>query len=73
MRDAVLALLAWGIEEAGVRNVVVSANEINSASVKLIESLPFFSRSGETQEEAWPEHKGGGMRTLLTWRWNRSN
>lgn len=71
MRDAVLAALAWAIEEAAVRHVVVSADESNFASVKLIESLPFFSRSGDAQELPWPEHKGGGMRTILNWRWNR--
>ncbi|KAG0646563.1 hypothetical protein D0Z07_7580 [Hyphodiscus hymeniophilus] len=70
MRNAVRALIWWGIEEMGVEKVVVTVLEKNLESKAVVESLVEFVRVEERDQWVdWPEIKGGGRRRLMAWRW----
>ena len=69
MRDAVLALVAWAVEERGVREVRVDVAVENTGSRRLVESLEGFERVDGEREMEWPESKGGGRKRVWSWRW----
>ncbi len=71
MTAAVKALLKWGKEEVGVKNVVVKVVEENSKARAVVERMgsAFVRCEKEDSWVDWPEKKGGGRRKLLVWRW----
>jgi RimJ/RimL family protein N-acetyltransferase len=74
VKSGVKAILAWGKAEYGVNRVLVRIAEDNLDSRRVIESMGKYWVRAEAEDLVvdWPENKGGGKKTLLSWRWIES-
>ncbi|KAE8441078.1 hypothetical protein EG329_005907 [Mollisiaceae sp. DMI_Dod_QoI] len=70
IREAVRAVVEWGIREEGVRKVVVRVAEENVESRRVVEGMSEFVRvNGMDDYMEYPENKGGGKRRCFIWEW----
>ncbi|CZR56466.1 uncharacterized protein PAC_06354 [Phialocephala subalpina] len=69
-REAVRAVVGWGMREEGVRKVVVRVLEENIESRRVVEGMSEFVRvNGMDDYMEYPENKGGGKRRCFIWEW----
>jgi RimJ/RimL family protein N-acetyltransferase len=73
IKNAVLALLSWAIEEEGVKDVFVRVVETNAKSRSVVGSIPEFKVEKEGVEIKWPKSKGGDVKLLMVWRLDLGN